>query len=807
MARRIVITGLMVLSMLFIGNAVAFSQGTCGDIDGNDFLDIKDVVAMYEYLYIPGTPPPVGIANADTDPFPGIDFKDFTFLNAYFFEGGPFPCTGVDQGSNLVGGQVMLDHVDGLNGSDEIIRQAYAKFHVRATNNTQEIFRAISNGFKVYSPDGATVAIHDFVPTDFLMDTVFIYSTALDTYNPDGFGWYGYYPSMGPGIPAGASDIAFTITLETFGAEDIGKTVCLDSAFYGVGGAWTWQVNEQSYHTPSWDGPHCFTIADFGANPPVTMVVTPDTLVTSTVEIMDDPSSAAFSIGEVSETQFAFSASETSSWFDLDKTEGIAPDMLYFELDTAGLAYGLYFDSILITADNASNSPMYVYVQLNHTDPDPCNHEVVVGDSLIFPSVTVNACNGVQPVNLKLANRIAGACIPISAPPEITIKGVSFEGLVTEDWDLNIVVIHSDSNYVHVGLINTKGYYLDLGETTVFNILFDYNEADCNEDEQRAQYFSWDTTLSDDPVRSLQFAANCSSAKTDPQFDPNRNIMTIDDVDPGDFQGDGDVSVSDLTSFVDYMFAGGAGPFLAAAMDVNRDCTGPDISDLTFVVDYLFAYGEAPQCGCVVDAQTSKIVSSMVTVATTFENDRTFVHINSPIDLRGVHITFDGASQGDLVSAYSKDLELPHGITDGRFNVGCLDLNGSATITAGNNVLFSVAGTHSIASAVVSDMSHQSYLATVASKTDVLPHEYALMQNYPNPFNPETVLRFSLAEKADYKLTVYNVTGQEVAKFTGTGLPGINKVTFDGSKLASGVYLYRLNAGTYAASKKMMLLK
>ena len=46
-----------------------------------------------------------------------------------------------------------------------------------------------------------------------------------------------------------------------------------------------------------------------------------------------------------------------------------------------------------------------------------------------------------------------------------------------------------------------------------------------------------------------------------------------------------------------------------------------------------------------------------------------------------------------------------------------------------------------------------------------------------------------------------------MAKFTGTGLPGMNEVTFDGSSLASGIYLYRLNAGSYSASKKMMLLK
>ena len=197
----------------------------------------------------------------------------------------------------------------------------------------------------------------------------------------------------------------------------------------------------------------------------------------------------------------------------------------------------------------------------------------------------------------------------------------------------------------------------------------------------------------------------------------------------------------------------------------------------------------------------------MITVSTTFEGDRTLVHVNSPIDLRGVHIEFDGGRQGDLTSVYNSALELPHGVKDGRFNVGYVDLNGSSTITAGSHVLFSVTGARQIESAMVSDINHQSYLTTVTAKTPTLPNEYALLQNYPNPFNPETVFRFSLAEKVDYRLTVYNVTGQEVANFTGQGRSGMNEVAFDAGGLASGIYLYRLTAGSYTASKKMMLLK
>jgi len=86
--------------------------------------------------------------------------------------------------------------------------------------------------------------------------------------------------------------------------------------------------------------------------------------------------------------------------------------------------------------------------------------------------------------------------------------------------------------------------------------------------------------------------------------------------------------------------------------------------------------------------------------------------------------------------------------------------------------------------------------------------EFELHQNYPNPFNPETSIRFSLAEASNVSLSVYNVAGQEVATLVHGNLGvGSHTVNFDGTSLTSGVYLYRLTAGTFTAQKKMVLLK
>ncbi|HXX65216.1 MAG TPA: T9SS type A sorting domain-containing protein, partial [Bacteroidota bacterium] len=85
---------------------------------------------------------------------------------------------------------------------------------------------------------------------------------------------------------------------------------------------------------------------------------------------------------------------------------------------------------------------------------------------------------------------------------------------------------------------------------------------------------------------------------------------------------------------------------------------------------------------------------------------------------------------------------------------------------------------------------------------------FELSQNYPNPFNPTTRISFTIPATAMVQLKVYNVLGQEVATLVNeTMTNGSHTVTFDASKLASGVYLYKITAGNFVSTKKMVLLK
>jgi hypothetical protein len=86
--------------------------------------------------------------------------------------------------------------------------------------------------------------------------------------------------------------------------------------------------------------------------------------------------------------------------------------------------------------------------------------------------------------------------------------------------------------------------------------------------------------------------------------------------------------------------------------------------------------------------------------------------------------------------------------------------------------------------------------------------EYALYENYPNPFNPSTSIAFDLPEKGYVTLKVYNMVGQEVAELVNANLTeGRHVVNFDGRNLPSALYLYKLTAGSFSATQKMLLIK
>ncbi|MBI5472834.1 MAG: T9SS type A sorting domain-containing protein, partial [Ignavibacteriae bacterium] len=94
---------------------------------------------------------------------------------------------------------------------------------------------------------------------------------------------------------------------------------------------------------------------------------------------------------------------------------------------------------------------------------------------------------------------------------------------------------------------------------------------------------------------------------------------------------------------------------------------------------------------------------------------------------------------------------------------------------------------------------------------ETIPTTYALEQNYPNPFNPKTNIEFQIPgdrKSGSVSLKVFDVLGREVATLVEEKKePGTYQVSFDASRLASGVYFYKLTAGSFSQTRKMILAR
>ena len=91
---------------------------------------------------------------------------------------------------------------------------------------------------------------------------------------------------------------------------------------------------------------------------------------------------------------------------------------------------------------------------------------------------------------------------------------------------------------------------------------------------------------------------------------------------------------------------------------------------------------------------------------------------------------------------------------------------------------------------------------------ELITEEFELKQNYPNPFNPSTSIQYAISSRQFVTLKVYNILGDEIATLVNEEKPsGVYDVKFDAAGLSSGMYIYKLQAGSFVETKKMIMLK
>lgn len=185
-------------------------------------------------------------------------------------------------------------------------------------------------------------------------------------------------------------------------------------------------------------------------------------------------------------------------------------------------------------------------------------------------------------------------------------------------------------------------------------------------------------------------------------------------------------------------------------------------------------------------------------------------------DQSGTHFPIPVNGTAPAGSELVVEISIPNGILDGNiFFIGINDFGQ----TAPSYVLAPICGFSTpIPTPTTPGFLDQHYVMSVTGDTASialgledpadLPQTFYLDQNYPNPFNPSTTIEFSLPQSGFVTLKVYNVLGEEMATLVSEKLSAKSySYVWNASKFAGGIYLYRLQAGDYIETRKMVLMK
>jgi hypothetical protein len=274
------------------------------------------------------------------------------------------------------------------------------------------------------------------------------------------------------------------------------------------------------------------------------------------------------------------------------------------------------------------------------------------------------------------------------------------------------------------------------------------------------------------------------------------DIICADSIDArGDVNLNGlSYEIADAVMFTNY-FIQGLPAFAPhsqgsiAASDVNADGVPLTVADLVYLIRVVV--GDVARMPKLNPDAVNEVSFSIV--------NGTLEIANSTSSVGAIYLQLEGQVEPKLaVSATGMDLFYRY---DGNVTRVLITTKGKTSLQAGP--VLSLGGLRTIKSIEVG--SFDGYVMKVNMST--LPTEFALSQNYPNPFNPVTRIEFALPQAADWTLEVYNILGQVVQSWSDHNDAGYYKLEWDASRRASGVYFYRLTAGAYSSTKKMVLLK
>ncbi len=292
----------------------------------------------------------------------------------------------------------------------------------------------------------------------------------------------------------------------------------------------------------------------------------------------------------------------------------------------------------------------------------------------------------------------------------------------------------------------------------------------------------------------------------------------------GDADFDSDVDLADVLAVVDFILE-----VSTPSADQFRNCDfnadeAINVADLVMMIDVIYG----PPAGRFMAFDTDALATLELMVA-----DESSLNLNLAYEgtVRGLQFTIDyDASQikinvPQLVLMQDNVIVTTSEKEAGKLNVvvanigsGALNISSESLLNipfefvGGNGEIAEIGLMNSALAGPAGELIPVNEKST-SFDIEVLPGKFALHQNFPNPFNPTTEIRFDIADVSDVRLTVYNLMGQEVRTLAANEMvAGFHTIVWDGlndngTPVASGMYFYMLDAGSFHAMKKMVLLK
>ncbi|HUV31322.1 MAG TPA: dockerin type I domain-containing protein [Acidobacteriota bacterium] len=329
--------------------------------------------------------------------------------------------------------QIVLDNVTNTVDDTLLVAGEQHSFDLRATNLGSYVNYNPTNGFRIFSEDGAqwtfpladttidtTITLIEPPPDpvfDTTIDTVIVFSWVdptyraffdqffVNQYSVDGIGsdttaFAGVGLSVDRGIPDGWDALSYKIILQSR-LQDHGKHICIDSSWFPPGGTWKWAPLNVMFPqiSPDWSGQSCYRVFDSNYVEPSNLLVSVTELNFSGPQGGDNPPAQTFEITSDNEP-LSFALFEEATWLLKDPVSGTTPEEITVSVNLTGLAEGVYSDSIRIESAGAANSPRYVHVTLEIAPPPP---EISVSSNAFFFNAVAGEANP-DPQTLTITN-------------------------------------------------------------------------------------------------------------------------------------------------------------------------------------------------------------------------------------------------------------------------------------------------------------------------------------------------------------------------------------------------------------------